>query len=244
MSFEAVPPDPESVLWTGRLSPRLDLADEGSKDLLHRELHASDLKDDLPVVSIGKPEVLRSVSGIPAPAGFERVARRDFYLVRLWCSFRSESKLRFDHAHFKVALSPSDGAAALVAQDMYPSEVMYQVERDVKVSLSPELTFAEGGGKLGAFDYGFSYTELQPEILAAGQGQSNPSWTFSTTKGHELGGGKAVHLMVSAPADAPHGDATLDLIAFVRKPGRIPMPMGLFEKRGAVPGEALTVRLW
>jgi hypothetical protein len=127
---------------------------------------------------------------------------------------------------------------------MYPNEVLYEVERNVNVSLSPELTFSEVGGKLGGLQYGFSYTELQPEIQAAGQRQSDPSWTFSRTKGHELAGGKAVHMVVAAPAEAPEGNATLDLIAFVRKPNKIPLPMGLLEKRGPVAGKPLTVRLW
>ena len=244
MSFEAVPLEPRTVLWEGELSLRTDLAAEGTKGVLHRTLSRSDLEGALPAVTIGKPEVLRSVSGIPAPSGFERIGRFDFYLVRLWCSFRPESDFSFDRAHFKVALSPSDGEAALIAHDMYPNEVLYEVERNVNVSLSPELTFSEVGGKLGGLQYGFSYTELQPEIQAAGQRQSDPSWTFSRTKGHELAGGKAVHMVVAAPAEAPEGNATLDLIAFVRKPNKIPLPMGLLEKRGPVAGKPLTVRLW
>ena len=245
MNFEAVPSEPESTLWAGKLSPRLDLEDDAPKGFPHRRLDPDELKTDLPVVSIGTPEVLRSLAGF-TPPGLQRVGSRDFYLIRLWCSFRPfESEIQFERAHFKIALSSPDGDGnSPIAHDMYPAEVLYKVERDVQVSLSPEVTFTELGGKLGSLNYGFSYTELQPSIVAAGQGEATPSWAFSRTKGYDLHGGKAVHLVVAAPAGTPHGDAALDIVAYVRKPGRLPLPMGLFEKRGDVPAGPRNVRLW
>ena len=93
----------------------------------------------------------------------------------------------FDHAQFKIALAswePDTGA--VVAHDLYPSEVMHSVKRNVKFTLSPELKFAEIGGKLGGVDFGFEYEELQPSIVAAGQGEATPSWMFAATKASRL----------------------------------------------------------
>jgi hypothetical protein len=245
MTFEAVPTEPNSTLWSGELSPRLDLEDDDSKDFLHRRLDPDELKGDLPIVSIGRPEVVRFVAGV-TPPGFQRVGSHDFYVIRLWCSFRDfESEIEFERAHFKVALSSPDGpTGSPIAHDMYPSEVLYKFERDVKISLSPEVKFTNFAGKLGTLDYGFSYTELQPSFVAAGQGEATPSWAFSRTKGYALRGGKAVHLIVAAAAGTAHADAALDVIAYVRKPGLLSLPMGLFEERGNVPAKPLSARLW
>jgi hypothetical protein len=244
--FEVVPSEPASTLWEGALTPRADPGVDGSKDFLKRRLDLEDLNGDLPVVSIGEPEVLRSLAGVAPPEGFERVAARDFYLVRFWCSFRaSESGVQFDHAHFRIRLGSGEADAGdPIAHDMYPSEVLHRVKRDVKVSFTPQITFSEIGGSVGGFDYGFSYTELQPSIVAAGQGERTPSWAFSRTKGHAPQGGKAVHLVVATPAGTGTGTAALELEAEVRKPGKLPLPMGLFEKRGDIPAEPLQVRLW
>ncbi|MBV8991437.1 MAG: hypothetical protein JO372_22990 [Solirubrobacterales bacterium] len=244
MSFETVPMEPESNVWDGPLTPRLDLDEGAEKGGAYRQLRPEDLAGELPSVSIGRPEVLRSVKST-TPHGFRAIAERDFYLVRLWCSFRdSNSEIEFHHATFSIQLSCPPGQGPAVAHDMYPSEVLYKVERNKQVSLSPEVKFMEIGGSLGGIDFGFRYDELQPSIYAAGQGESTPTWAFSRTKGYKLRGGKALHLVVRAPADTVRCDAVLDLVAFVAKRNWLPLPMGLFERRGDVPAEPLRVRLW
>jgi hypothetical protein len=242
--LEIVPEDPPAELWTGALEPRPDLEDAGgARNIFDRSLSLDDLDADLPVVSIGQPEVLRSVAGVETP-GLVRLAPRDFYLVRLWCSFRPpDTKLYFQRASFKVALAPA-GHDGLIAHDMHPKQVLHKIQREISVTLSPELTFMDVGAKLGSFDYGFTYPALQPSLVASGQGESTPSWVFSTVKGLRLEGGKAVHVVVAAPAGTPHGEATLDLVAHVTKPGLVPMPMGIFAKRGTAPAEPLKVQLW
>lgn len=246
VTFEPVPTEPTSTLWQGELVPRQDLQDGGGeRGLFNRPLDPDELQGDQPVVTIGTPQVLRALHHEETP-GFEPVAARDFYLIRLWCSFHDfASDIRFDRASFTLSLSSaSDPGATLVAHDMHPSEVLYEVKRDVGVALSPEVTFLETAAKIGSFSYGFSYTELQPAIVAAGQGESTPRWTFSSTKSRRLQGGKAMHLVVAAPQGTSRGDAELELIAHVTKPGTIPLPMALFAKQGAVPAQPLQVQLW
>jgi hypothetical protein len=189
--------------------------------------------------------VLRSLRGV-APEGFEHVEPKDFYLVRLWCSFVGfQTDLVFNHAHFKVTLAaPGAETAAVVAHDLYPSEVMHSVKRNVKFTLSPELKFAQIGGKLGSVDYGFEYEELQPSIVAVGQGEATPSWMFSATKASRLLGGRAVHMMVAAPVKTPTANAELDLIVHVTKPGFLPLPMGILDAKGDIPAKPVKVKLW
>jgi hypothetical protein len=244
VSFESVPTEPTAVVWEDELVPRSDLEPENAKSVLHPSIKPEDLGTDRPVVTIGKPEVLRAHKSMAMP-GFESVVPKDIYLVRLWCSFHDfATELRFDRAVFTVSLSSSDPGNSIVAHDLHPSEVLYKVERDVNVTLSPEVKFQQIEAKLGSFSYGFRYAELQPIIVAAGQGEAQPRWTFSSTKSRALQGGKAVHLLAAVPRGTPRADADLDLVAYVTKPGLVPLPMGIFAKRGPIPANRLEVRLW
>ncbi len=243
-SINAVPAEPQASVWSGTLGTRPDLEEAVPKGL-GRRLDLESMAGDLPSVSIGRPEVLRAVHAV-APEGFEHVEPKDFYLVRLWCSFLGfQTDLVFDHAHFKVTLaSPGADTAAVVAHDLYPSEVMHTVKRNVKFTLSPALKFAEIGGQLGGVDYGFEYEELQPSILAVGQGEATPSWMFAATKASRLLGGKAVHMMVAASAGTPSANAELDLVVHVTKPGFLPLPLGILDAKGEMPAEPVKVKLW
>lgn len=245
VTFETVPAEPAATLWEDTLTPRTDLEGDGARSILHPRLKPKDLGGDLPIVSIGQPEVLRSLGSHETP-GYEDLAHRDFYLLRLWCSFRDfGTDIDISRAHFKLFLRSGDeGKAPLVARDLYPSQVLHKVKRDVSFTLTPEIKFAEVGVGTGGFDYGFSYEELQPQIVAAGHGEPTPSWTYAKTKSLRLQGGKAMHLIVSAPEGTAHAEAELELTAYLSKPGFIPLPMGLFQKRGEAPPAKLEVRLW
>jgi hypothetical protein len=242
--MEMVPAEPQASVWSGTLGTRSDLKEDVPK-ALGRRLDLESMAGDLPTVSIGHPEVLRAVHAV-APEGFQQVEPKDFYLVRLWCSFLGfQTDLVFDHAHFKVTLaSPEADTAAVVAHDLYPSEVMHAVKRNVKFTLSPELKFAEIGGKLGGVDYGFEYEELQPSIVAIGQGEATPSWMFAATRASRLLGGKAVHMMVAAPVGTASANAELDLVVHVMKAGFLPLPFGILDAKGEIPAEPVKVKLW
>jgi hypothetical protein len=97
---------------------------------------------------------------------------------------------------------------------------------------------------VGGVDYGFEYEELQPSIVAAGQGQATPSWMFAATNGSRLLGGKAVHMMVAAPAGTPSANVELDLVVHVTKSGFLPLPLGILDAKGKIPAEPLEVKLW
>jgi hypothetical protein len=243
-SIEAIPAEPKECLWSGTLGMRPDLEEVVPRGL-GRRLDIESMAGDLPSVSIGRPEVLRAAHAV-APEGFEHVEPKDFYLIRLWCSFLGfRTDLVFDHAHFKIALaSPEADKGAVVAHDLYPSEVMHSVKRNVSFTLSPELKFAEIGGKLGGVDYGFEYEELQPSIVAVGQGEATPSWMFAATRASRLLGGKALHMMVAAPAGTPSAVAKLDLVVHVTKPGFLPLPLGILDAEGEIPAEPVKVKLW
>jgi hypothetical protein len=245
VTFESVPLEPAAELWSGTLVPRPDIEDAGGRGLFGRRLRPEEITGALPIVGIGRPEVLRALTSFKTP-GFEDLVIRDYYLLRLWCSFRGAGVgLEFERAQFTLSLrSSGEDRSTVVARDMYPSEVLYKVKRDVNVALTPEVKFAEVDVKLGEFHYGFTYEELQPQIVAAGQGESTPSWMFSKTKSRKLEGGKALHLLVAAPEGTEHADADLELTAYVTKSGLLPLPMGLFERSGEAPPARLEVPLW
>ena len=121
MNFEPVPTEPLSTVWSGELGPREDVEDDVAKGIFTRRLRLADLKGDLPVVSIGHPQVLRKFAGV-TPPGVADSLPQDFYVVRLWCSFRDfDSDLQFDRAVFKAALtSAAAEAPAVVASGPPP----------------------------------------------------------------------------------------------------------------------------
>lgn len=245
VTFERVPAEPPAELWSGELVPRPDLPDLDDKGLLSRRLRPEDVETELPIISIGRPQTLRSLTTRDLP-GYAEVVPTDFYLVRLWCSFRDfGTELQFSQAQFTVSLlAGNDERVRVVAHDMYPSQVLHKVKRDVHVALSPQVKFMEVDVKLGEFQYGFAYDELQPQVVAAGHGEPTPSWVFSRTQAQRLQGGKALHLVVAAPAGTARATARLNLTAYVTKPGFIPLPMGLLMREGMVPAEPLEVDLW
>jgi hypothetical protein len=227
-----VPDSPGSVLWEGPLeSAREDTVERISRGQGPRKdkEDASDMIRDLPIVSIGQPEIWRMAEVYPtdkiSPALRAQASEADFYLARFSCSFRPVRKeSAVEWARFLVRLLPDHLDRQPIAYDLYPREVMYEVKRDVKVSLGPTLKFAEVEAKLGEVAFGLEYQELQPEISAAGIGEATPSWDYRETKGVKVLGSKWMHLLIKAPRGMEAVRATLDLAADVWVKGwRLPV---------------------
>jgi hypothetical protein len=228
-----VPDNPANILWEGQL----ELAtEEGAKEA-SRAWRLFDRKSpdpeeaarELPVVSIGQPEVWSLGEVYPPDLMPEsirsRVSEADFYLVRLSCSFRPISKEKeVEWARFLVRLLPDKKARQPIAYDLHPHQVTHEIKRDIKVTVGPSLKFAEVEAKVGELAFGLEYTELQPSISAAGFGEANPSWDYQEVKGIKILGGKWMHLLVKAPRGAETIRSYLDLTAEVKGKGwRLPV---------------------
>jgi len=222
----------ERVLWEGALEAATDEALER----LGQEWNARGIKGspadavrDLPMVSIGQPEVwtlpeVYPPDKMPHPLR-TKLDEADFYLVRLGCSFRPrKDDSQVEWARFLVRLLPDNAGRQPVAFDLHPLTVTQEIKRNVKVSLSPSLKFAEVEGSLGGIEFGFEYAELQPIISASGGGEALPSWDYEQAKGAMVKGGKWMHLLVKSPKGATTVRATIDLAADVHvRDSRLPV---------------------
>jgi hypothetical protein len=244
-----VPETVENVLWEGALEP----ATGDAVERLGQEWAVQGVKGsvrntvrDLPVVSIGQPQVwtlpeVYPPDKMPHPLR-ARLDEADFYLVRFPCSFRPvrrESEVEW--ARFRVRLPPDGEARQPIAFDLHPLRVTQEVKRNVKVTLGPSLKFQEIEAKIGEVAFGFEYPELQPLISAAGAGETEPSWDYEEAKGVTVQGSKWMHLLARAPKGMEVVRAILDLAADVRvRDTRLPV-LVIRDKEQA--REHLTVRL-
>ncbi len=219
-----VPKCIENTLWEAPLEP----TDQKSVNRLTRDWAARGLKGDaraairdLPIVSIGKPEVWSLGEIYPPdkmpPLLQAKLEEADFYLVRFACSFRTRrKKVEVEWARFSINLLPDHTGRRPIAYDLHPILVTQEVRRNVRVSLSPTLKFQEVKARVGEVAFGIEYPELQPIISATGAGESEPSWDYEGAKGAMVQGSKWMHLLFRVYKGMERVRAILDLAADVQ----------------------------
>jgi hypothetical protein len=241
----------EHILVERQLEPVSDDAlDQSARDWQSRGVNLAprEVLRNMPVVSIGQSETwtlqdFYSPSRLPRPIR-TKLSQADFYLVRLSCSFRPlHEESRVEWARFRAALlpHPSTGVQPM-AFDLYPQQVVQEVKRQVKVTLSPLLKFQELETSLGSVEFGFEYTEQVPLISAAVGAGFDPSWDYGAGPKREVLGTKWMYLLIKAPKGLTSGQALLNLEADVLVRGvRLPV---VFWHRQEQAAEQLTVSLW
>jgi hypothetical protein len=235
------------TMWEGQLEP------EASSVLTQRRPGPSEVEPDitriardLPMVSIGRPDTwlltdLYEPDQLPATVR-TRLQDTRFLLVRLSCSFRPvKAHTRIDWARLAVSLMPDDAGRVPVAVDVHPLLVTHEGRRNVKVSLSPTLKFAELEAGAGGVDFGVEYPEIQPVISASGVGEATPAWDFSAAPGAYVHGSKWMHLLVGASPAMSVCDARVELTADVVRSGFRIATLGRPKQTSADP---LTTRLF
>lgn len=202
----------------------------------------------LPMVSIGQPDTwslpdLYPLRKLPRPIR-AKLSQADFYLVRLSCSFRPLHKeSHIEWARFRAALLPHPMTAEQpLAFDIYPQQVVQEVKRQLKVTLSPMLKFQELEANMGSAEFGFEYTEQVPLISATIGGSFDPMWDYAAGSGQAVQGTKWMYLLVKAPKGLASGRTLLELNADVLVKSTH-LPVVLRRQQGQV-GAQLTVPLW
>jgi hypothetical protein len=168
----------------------------------------------------------------------------DFYLIRLFCSFRPvPGRARVGWARFHVFLRPDSLGRQPIAYDISPVDVTQEVKRRLKFTLAPMLKFQSVEAEVGSLEFGLEYPELHPIIVGAGVGEAMPTWDYQVAKGMAgIQGAKWMHLLVKAPKGMPAATAQLALTAqiYVESVSAwIPSVMGPAEQ-----GARLEVQLW
>jgi hypothetical protein len=223
MVWLRAPETVEDVLWEGMLEPETDEAVRRTQQDLDTRRSQVDLQDELrnlPLISIGHP-VVWPLSELYAPDNMPRLLKVrseevDFYLMRTVCSFRPMRKtISLAWARFIVRLLRDANEQQPIAYDLFPKEVYQEVQRHIKVSLSPTLTFQELQVGVGGVEFGLEYPELQPRVSAFGIGESAASWDYAEASGITLQGSKTMYLLVEAPKEMSSAWVSLDLVADV-----------------------------
>jgi hypothetical protein len=168
---------------------------------------------DLPLAGIGQPRVQtlsEFFGGMDLPPALRTaVERADIYVIEFYCSLRPRKVGAVHWARFMVRW-PEEGPQ-IRTLDIHPRDAVKEVQRDLKVSISPSIEFGVASGSVGSVDAGIVYTELQPVVSGMGVGEGVLVWDYRPAKGLPIVGGKYMHAVVEAPLGTGSGAAQLDL---------------------------------
>lgn len=178
-------------------------------------------QSDYPIVSIGQPTVY-PISEIgeskkPLIDTSSIMKENRFYLVQFVCSFRPHEKAEIAWARFSVRLIPDSNKSQAIAHDLYPVLIEKAIKNTSLVKLSPsfkfDITGVKGELKAGELGYTIEYTQLQPRIVAHGQGETLPTWEYRQVQGKSIIGSKVMYLIMRVPKSAISVRALLGLEA-------------------------------
>jgi hypothetical protein len=184
-------------------------------------------------VAIGKPVWWPAGTAVEGETGKKwtpPAGDRAYTLLRLACTLYPPAE-RYTHyrtATLSLFLRPRSGPGAVVAHDLYPRRLTQSRTGKFSISLTPELTFAEGvsvkPGELGAE---IEFEQALPVVQSYGLGQANPAWEFQRQTAHPLLGDLAVYAVTDTPADATGLRLTIELMATLETrygPVRLALP--------------------
>jgi hypothetical protein len=213
------PERPERLLWEGELA-LIDAigSQRANPGPPEPPIHTNEIRD-LPIVSIGAPNVwpLEDLFAGRLPPAYAAERDSRFLLARFVCSFRIRSNVStLEFAQFVVRLiADTDGRRAL-AHDMHPRAVVQQRNKKVAVTLAPSLKFNDIEASIGSGGFEIEYQQLEPVISAAGIGEDVADWSYEGVGGMPIMGSKWMHMIIRAPRAMEACRAELDLSADLR----------------------------
>jgi hypothetical protein len=149
---------------------------------------------------------------------------REFYLVRLGCSFRHDVQQPFISAWLQADLRLGDDSPDGIASawSLYPVSLSDPAEMTREVEIDPSLKLTGVAGV--SVDVGVSgkrstqarYTSSMIFLEGLGAGTSSPAWSFTRTDAHEIRG--EFWLSFVAEVSAGHGaEGVVSAGATIRK---------------------------
>lgn len=150
-------------------------------------------------IALARPLVRRmDVSVVDADTRpfLEAAVDREYYLVRLGCSFRHDSQEPFTSAWLEADLRPGDDNpdGVVSAWSLYPvsqsdpAEMTRQVEIDPSLKLTGVAGVSVDVGVSGKKSTQANYTSSMVFLEGLGAGTSSPAWSFTRTDAHEIRG--------------------------------------------------------
>lgn len=196
-----------AVFYEGRLEATDDAIEKWQQTLSKKGIKASKSQFmEMPVVTLGEPQVyplneIINVDTAPPILKYE-IRRADFFVVHFACSFRPiPDRVKVLQANHLVKLSygfsGDDGYP--IAFDLHPDKVETQIDKSVKIILSPELSFKEFKASIGEVAIGWKYSKLEPIIESRGINEQYPEWVFlAPYEVQTISGSKGMLILIKA----------------------------------------------
>jgi len=188
--------DDQVILWEGRLT-----LDQSSK----RDFSDLDIRPSkLPVVSVGRYTKFLHVTDLvekdKLPNDVKtQLKKNDIYYLRAACSFRpKDGEYEIEMAQYLLDFECEDNEK-LVILDIFPREDILTVKKNVKLGLTPSLSFGELDVNFGGASLDFMYDEIQPKVYGNGIGEDKADWTYYKREGYPIYGSKVMHVLFEIP---------------------------------------------
>lgn len=137
-------------------------------------------------------------------------------LVRFAVSFRAEPGTEVEWARLSVDLPQTPDDHAIVI-DQYPDDFLDEEQRDLHLTLSPQLKFMQVSASLGAASASIQIAKVTPVISSWGGQEASFGWDLTRTDRHPIVGVKHFYAIISCPS--PELAMSLGIDADVRVPG-------------------------
>lgn len=133
----------------------------------------------------------------------------EFYQIQLACSFEAGDHYRFHAARFQLALETHPMAAGspstppAIAYDLFPLQLDDQRQVSIKRSLNPEIKFnfnpIEGSLVIPIYERDEEFIHYKSRVKAFDLQGTQPAWSFSRTRSHEIDGAQKLFMIVRKP---------------------------------------------
>jgi hypothetical protein len=187
--------EPQEIIWENTLQPRSDVRIRGIYT------YTSCAQNQLPEVSIGKPECWNLVDlyeEVPREITL-KLREANFFVVKLFCSFRPPQDMQVSKAEYKVELLSEPANLNLTVYDLFPLKVEHEIRETQKMGFNPELKLGEAF-KLSTttIETGIEYSFLEPIVYADGLGENIARWTYQKNRQTNILGSRKMILLIQA----------------------------------------------
>lgn len=140
-------------------------------------------------------------------------ADKPHVILQLACSFLPARDTTIEWARFRARLRFETTDTAAVALDLYPREVYQAAERQLALTVEPNLRFASMEMSVGKADIVVQRVKQVPVTIAAGLQENVFHWQMEHTDEHPLVGARGFYALVPWPDETDAIVAELGVVA-------------------------------
>jgi hypothetical protein len=137
-------------------------------------------------------------------------------IVRFAASYRADPGSKVEWSRLTVDLPQTTGSR-LIVTDQYPEDVLDEEQRDIQLSLSPQLKLMEVGASLGSVSTTIKVARVIPVITPWGGQEGSFGWDLASTNKYPITGVR--HFYAVIPCLAPELAVALGVDADAQTPG-------------------------